>query len=262
MVIKRKKRGLIQTEGICKSFNKIIALHNINIELFKGEIIGLVGDNGAGKSTLIKIFSGVYRPDNGKIYFNGKLIQLKSVRDARLLGIETMYQDHSVVPDLPVAQNIFLAREIFRKFGSYKGKVLIKLVQAKLMEEKSKRILEKIGLSRIDPSSIVRDLSGGERQAVAYARSKLVKAKLLLLDEPTTHLSLKETYRFLKYVKQSKKAGVSSIFVTHVLSTIYPICDRFVCLYRGRKIADVKKEDITQAELARLITEGKSADTK
>ena len=252
-------KELLRVEGITKSFGKIVALSNVSTSIYNNEIVGLVGDNGAGKSTLIKIISGVYGPNKGKIYYKGKLVQLKSVQDAMRLGIETIYQDHSVVPSLTVSQNIYLAREIYRKIPLFRG-ISIKFKDTKKMNEESKLLLEMIGIN-ISPTSMVEDLSGGERQSVAFSRTRIGRIELLLLDEPTASLSIGESERVINYIIESKKE-ISSVFVTHNPYLMFPVCDRFVVLSKGRKIADVKKENITQQELIKLITKGKTDNTE
>ena len=238
---------LVKMVNIHKWFGKVHALKGVDFEVWKGEIVGLVGDNGAGKSTLIKILSGVYQPDKGEIYFEGKKVKIPSPAFARALGIETVYQDQALVPYMDVMRNVFMGREICKKLG---------FLDLKAMEEKSMEALRNLGLRIRSPRALVALLSGGEREGVAIARAMFFKAKLVILDEPTVALSIKEAQKVLEFVKQLKDQGISCIFISHNLYHVYPVADRFVVLSRGRKVADVKKEQTSIEELAEIIVSG------
>jgi len=242
---------LVNMIKISKRFGAIKALDKVDFSVNRQEIVGLVGDNGAGKSTLIKILSGVYSPDEGEIYFEGKRVTFKSPLDAKRFGIETVYQDLALAEHLNVWRNFFLNREITKKVG------LIKLLDHKTMRDKTKEALRRfeILLDSIDkPVSL---LSGGERQTVSVARSFYFGAKLLILDEPVAALSIKETLKVLDAIKRIKEQGLSVIFITHNLYHIYPVADRIVVLSRGRKIADIPKHETTIEEISELIVKGK-----
>jgi simple sugar transport system ATP-binding protein len=184
--------------GIVKRFGPVLALDGVDFRVGRGEVVGLVGDNGAGKSTLAKIMVGYYRPDAGEIYFEGRRVVFRSPADARRLGIEIVYQDMALVPYMSVYRNIFLNRELARGFGPFKvlDKARMRRIAAKLLED--------LGIARRDPDVEVGVLSGGERQSIAIARAVYFGAKLIILDEPTSALSVKETERVLGYVASLK----------------------------------------------------------
>lgn len=224
----------VKMVNIHKWFGKVYALKGVDFGVRRGEVVGLVGDNGAGKSTLIKILSGVYKPDRGEIYIEGRKVNFSSPADARRLGIETVYQDQALVPNLSIARNIFMGREITTRFG---------FLNVDEMAQESKRALESIGLHIRTSAELVGVLSGGERQGVAIARALYFKAKLVILDEPTAALSIKETRKVLDFVKRLKDEGISVIFITHNLYHVYEVADRFVVLFRGSKVADVSRSE-------------------
>ncbi|MCM8792777.1 MAG: ATP-binding cassette domain-containing protein [Candidatus Omnitrophica bacterium] len=239
-----ENRELINMINIHKWFGALHVLKGVNFTVRCKEVVGLVGDNGAGKSTLIKILSGYHKPDEGEIWFNGRRVIFNSPKEARMLGIETVYQDQALAPHLTVARNVFLGREVVRSMG---------FVDAKKIKEESMKALEKIGLNLRSSDLLINFLSGGERQGVALARALYFGARLIVLDEPTASLSIKECQKVLEFVKSVRDAGLSVIFVTHNLYHVCPIADRFVVLSRGEKIADVKKEETSIEELTKLI---------
>lgn len=241
-----RENPLIEMKGISKKFGKVGALNRVDFTINYDEVVGLVGDNGAGKSTLIKILSGIYQQDEGKIYKEGREVILLSRKDSMDLGIETIYQDAALVDQMSILRNMFLGREITFFFG---------FLDKKSMGKKSLEVLNKsIGIAGIkSPDQVVGQLSGGQKQAVATARAIYFKTKILLLDEPTSALSIKESQKILKYVQQLKEEGISSVFVTHNLYHVYPVADRFVVLSRGRKIKDVRKRNTSIEELSKII---------
>ena len=238
---------LVRMVNIHKWFGKVYALKGVDFTVNKAEVVGLVGDNGAGKSTLIKILSGVYKPDRGEIYFEGRRVSFASPADARRLGIETVYQDQALAPDLSILRNIFMGRELTTSFG---------FLDLRKMMIESRKALETLGLRVRSPTETVGILSGGERQGVAIARALYFKAKLVILDEPTAALSIKETQKVLDFVKRLKEEGISVIFITHNLYHVYEVADRFVVLFRGTKVADVPKSQTSIDMLSELITTG------
>ncbi|HDD39660.1 MAG TPA: sugar ABC transporter ATP-binding protein [Nitrososphaeria archaeon] len=238
---------LVRMVNIHKWFGKVYALKGVDFTVNKAEVVGLVGDNGAGKSTLIKILSGVYKPDRGEIYFEGRRVSFASPADARRLGIETVYQDQALAPDLSILRNIFMGRELTTSFG---------FLDLRKMMIESRKALETLGLHVRSPTETVGILSGGERQGVAIARALYFKAKLVILDEPTAALSIKETQKVLDFVKRLKEEGISVIFITHNLYHVYEVADRFVVLFRGTKVADVPKSQTSIDMLSELITTG------
>uniref|UniRef100_A0A7V4N3T3 Sugar ABC transporter ATP-binding protein n=1 Tax=Thermodesulfobacterium geofontis TaxID=1295609 RepID=A0A7V4N3T3_9BACT len=240
--------NLVKMVDIHKWFGKVYALKGVDFSVNRGEIVGLVGDNGAGKSTLIKILSGIYPPDKGRIYFEGKEVKFSSPRDAMKIGIEVIHQELTVAPLMSIARNIFMGREIEKHIGP------IKLLDLKRMRDESLRALNKIGLFMRDVDTIIENLSGGERQGVAIARAMYFKTKLLILDEPTNNLSVKESAKVLEFIKELKNEGISCVFITHNLYHVYPIADRIVVLSHGKKVGDFKKEETSIENITQIIT--------
>jgi simple sugar transport system ATP-binding protein len=239
---------LYRLQGISKSFGRVEALRNVDIDVYKGEIIGLVGDNGAGKSTLIKILSGIYLPDSGRIECAGQQKHITSYRDSQALGIATIYQDRALVDSVSIYRNVFMGNEIISPLG-FMGKRKMKEITRRLLRESIS-----IGLS--DPDQPVGELSGGQKQAVAIVRAIHFKARLLLLDEPTNALSVKESQQVMAFVKGLRDEGISSIFVTHNLFHVHSIADRFVILNRGIKVGDYRKSEISIEKLEEIIVAG------
>jgi len=232
---------------IHKWFGGVHALKGVNFSVGKGEVVGLVGDNGAGKSTLIKILSGYYNPDRGKIIFEGKEVRFKSPADARRLGIETVYQDQALCPNLNVPHNIFLGRERIKKLG---------FLNRKEMFAESAKLLTRLGLNLKSLDVPVEFLSGGEKQCVAIARSLYFNAKLVIMDEPTSALSLRECQKVLEFIGKLKENNVSVVVISHNLYHVFPVADRIVVLSKGRKIADIPKDQTSMDEVAQLIVSG------
>ena len=242
---------VIEMDSVSKSFFETIALDNVNFNVVKGEVHGLVGENGAGKSTLIKILSGAHAPDTGQIYFEGNEVKFKSTKQAMNLGIETIYQYSALIPQMSIARNIFIGREQTNfSLGS------IGLMKSKTMDKAAMDALNDVELHLRSPDTPVNQLSGGERQGVVIARAMYFKSKVLILDEPTNHLSVKETNKVLRFVEGLKKQGVTSIFITHNLSHVYPIADHLCVMARGEKIADLAKENTSIDELTDLLVNG------
>ena len=241
---------LLRVVNVKKRFGRVEALKGVSFNMNKGEVVGLVGDNGAGKSTLAKIMIGYLRPDEGEIYFEGKKVRWSSPLEARSAGIEMVYQDLALVDVMSVARNFFLGRE------PVKGKGL-QLLDFKRMNEECMRTLSDIGIKIRSPHVMVSSLSGGERQAVAVARAVYFKAKLVILDEPTANLSVREALRVLELVKELKARGISSIFITHNIYHVYEVADKFVILDKGSKIAEYYKEGVTPQEIIETIKYGK-----
>jgi len=240
--------ALYRLQGICKSFGRVEALRDVDIDVQKGEIIGLVGDNGAGKSTLIKILSGIYPPDRGRIFSAGVQKHIASYRDSQALGIATIYQDRALVDSVSIYRNIFMGNEMVWPFG---------FMAKRRMRDITRRLLrESISIGLTDPDQTVGELSGGQKQAVAIVRAIHFKARLLLLDEPTNALSVKESQQVMAFVKGLRDEGISSIFVTHNLFHVHSIADRFVILNRGVKVGDYRKSEISIEKLEEIIVAG------
>ena len=241
----------IRMEGIEKYFGNVAALRGINLEVGKDEVIGLIGDNGAGKSTLIKIITGVFPPSSGEMYLRDQRVSFSgySVREAHKRGIETVYQDKSLGEKQALWRNFFIGREITLPFGFIDVKKEKKIAQGIMVDT--------IGFrgKGITVEARVSKLSGGERQGVAIGRAMHFEADLIILDEPTVALSLKEVRKVLSFVQKIKEAGKACIYITHDLQDVYQISDRFVVLDRGEIVASITKNEISLKELDTFLLE-------
>lgn len=233
---------LLELKNIVKRYGGFVALNRMSFYIAQNEVIGLLGDNGAGKSTLVKMMSGINPPTSGEIYVNGKQTALNSRADSEAAGIETIYQDIALVDSMPITRNIFMGREVTNRWGFMKHKE---------MEQTAIDILgSAVQISGIDdPEKEVGFLSGGQKQAVAIARAVHFKRNILLLDEPTSALSVRETEHLLAYVRDLKKEGTSSVLVTHNIYHAFQVCDRFVVMSHGAKVFEAKKADTTIEEV-------------
>ena len=239
---------LISATGLEKWYGSVKALSDVSFDISHNQVVGLVGDNGAGKSTLIKILSGAHRPDRGQLYMDGQPVRFKSTKDAMAKGIETIYQQSATVPQLSISRNIFVGREPLKfRIGPFG------ILDTKKMARDSVEAIDDVGLRLRAPTTPVEELSGGELQGVVIARALHFKTRVLILDEPTNHLSVKETNKVLKFTEDLKHQGVTSIFISHNLHHVYPIADQIMVMARGEKIADLKKEDTSIAELTDMI---------
>jgi ABC-type sugar transport system ATPase subunit len=227
-----------ELRDISKRFGGVVALDRVNLAIRAGEVIGLVGDNGAGKSTLIKILSGAYSPDRGEIFFEGDLVHIRSPRSSKELGVETVYQDLALVDTLDVPGNIFLGREIV-KFGFGPLRVLDK----SRMAREAINILQRLGISLETLRTEVGLLSGGQRQSVAISRAIFTEPKLVILDEPTAALAVKEVEHVLELVHNLRDHHIGLIFISHVLQEVFAVADRIVVLRKGRKVADLNTQE-------------------
>lgn len=233
---------LFEARNICKSYGSFVALDNMNFHIGANEVVGLLGDNGAGKSTLIKLISGINPPTSGEIYVKGERRNFNSRADSEAAGIETIYQDIALVDSMSITRNIFMGREIVNRFGFMK--------HAKMQETAVDILGSAVQISGIDdPGKDVGFLSGGQKQAVAIARAVHFKRNILLLDEPTSALSVRETEHLLAYVRDLKREGTSSVLVTHNLYHAYMVCDRFVVMSHGTKVFEADKAKTSIEEL-------------
>jgi len=246
---------ILQVNDVRKSFGRVEALKGVSFDVFPGEVVGLLGDNGAGKSTLIKLIMGIYRPDSGKIIFKGKEVRFLSPSETRALGIEAVPQGGAVVQFMDITRNFFLGRERQRRLLGF-----FKVLDLRRMEEDAAKLVREVGVGVRSPRERVSVLSGGERQAVSIGRVLYFQSSLVLLDEPTLNLSVKETDKLLKSIVEMKKRGVGVIFVTHNVYHVYPIGDKFVILNRGEMLGVYKKEEVTAEEIIEMIRTGKSKD--
>ena len=239
--------SLLKLEKIEKSFGTIHALKDVSLTLERGSVLGIVGDNGAGKSTLMKILSGAEIPDNGKIFFEDKEVEINSPRDARDMGIEMVYQDLSLCDTINVAKNIFLGKEPVKEFLGFK------FIDEKLIHKKAEEILTRFGINLPSTYALVKKLSGGQRQTVAISRTILFNPKILILDEPTAALAVKEVGKVLELIKLLKSHGVAIILISHRLQDIIEVSDKIVVLYEGQNIAERDKNETNLVELIQLI---------
>ena len=245
------KEPLLRLVNISKNFGAVRALDKVSLELYSGEVLGLVGDNGAGKSTLIKIISGVYQPDEGEIFFQEEKINILDPAHAKSLGIETVYQDLALALKMNVSENIFLGKEYLKKFLG----TPIKILDKKRMELETISLIRKLQLD-FNPRSKVENLSGGQRQATAIAKSVFWEAKLIIMDEPTAALGIPEVARVRQIISDLKDQGVSIILISHNLEDIFSVADRVVILRRGRKVGDCVIRETTHEEIVRLMVAG------
>jgi simple sugar transport system ATP-binding protein len=240
---------LLKLNAITKSFGPVRALTEVSLTVGKTEVLGLIGDNGAGKSTLVKILSGVFPPDAGTMSFQGRDISFRDYRavKSRLMGIETVHQDKSLGEKQPLWRNVFVGRHLRHPLG------FIRVGEEK--KETIRLLHDVVGLpaESLDPDSPASVLSGGERQGLAIARAMYFQSRLVILDEPTTALSLRETAKVLGFIRKIHEAGNACIFISHNIAQVYAVAERFVILDRGRVAADVEKCRIDEAGLTDLL---------
>lgn len=249
--------AIIEVIDVHKHFGGTYASRGVSFELYRGEVLALAGDNGAGKSTLIKMISGVHTPDQGRILFQGQSIGGRNPREVRELGIETIYQDLALADNLDVGVNLFLGRErMTRAFG------FLPVLDRRGMREEALKALRDLGIEINDPSATVRDLSGGQRQAIAISRAVYWKAQVLVMDEPTAALGVPEQREVMELIQRLKGQGVAIILISHNLSDIFAISDRIVVLERGRKAGERITSETNGDEIVRLMMGGKEALTK
>jgi len=240
--------SVVYMEKIVRRFGTITALNGVDFTVGRREVVGLLGDNGAGKSTLIKVLTGVHPPTSGQIYFEGKPVRISSPAEARALGIETCYQDLALVNLMSITRNFFLGREMVRKIGP------IHWLDMRGMHDQARSALKHIGIDIRSPREKVGKLSGGERQSIAIGRARHFGAKLLILDEPTSALSVGETHKVLTYTLNAKERGLSVIFITHNVGHVYQVADRFAVLRCGDLVGTYTKDEVTEQDIADLIT--------
>lgn len=240
---------MLEVRGLTKRFGGLVAVDKMDMEVYPGEVVGLLGDNGAGKSTLIKMVSGVYHPDEGRIFFQDKEVKMISPMDALELGIETLYQDLALAENLDAYSNIFLGREKTKPFLGF-----IKVLDHDFMREESKKVLNRLEIEIPSLHNQIKTLSGGQRQAVAICRSIYWNAKLLIMDEPTAALGVHEQSKVLDLVRLLRSHNIPIIIISHQLYDIFSVTDRLVIMRRGKKVAERITKDTTPEEVVGLIT--------
>jgi simple sugar transport system ATP-binding protein len=241
---------LLELRDVTKRFGSVDALRGVSIELYPGDVHCLLGDNGAGKSTLIKVMSGVHQQSTGELFIDGEQTLFGGPRDAMAQGIATVFQDLAMAPLMSITRNFFLGREPKTGWGPVK-RIDTKKANAIAYEE-----VVKTGVNVRDTAQLVGTLSGGERQAVAIARAVYFGARVLILDEPTSALGVKEAGVVLRYIMQARARGVAVVFITHNVHHAYPVGDRFTILNRGASYGTFRKEDATREEVLGMMAGG------
>jgi len=241
---------ILSLRGIEKSFGPVQVLKGVNFDAYPGQVTALVGDNGAGKSTLIKCVAGIYNIDNGDYFYEGNKVHVSGPRDATALGIEIVYQDLALCDNLDIVHNMFLGREV--KKGITLNESEMESLARKTLDGLSVRTVKSI-------RQTVSSLSGGQRQTVAIARAVLWNSKVVILDEPTAALGVAQTEQVLNLVRRLADNGLAVILISHNLNDIFQVADNIAALYLGNMAAQVKKNDVTHAQVVQLITTGKAA---
>jgi simple sugar transport system ATP-binding protein len=236
--------AVLELENIAKHFGAIQALTGVSLKLEPGEVVGLVGDNGAGKSTLVKIIAGNFPASEGTMRIAGQPVQLHSPADARRHGIEIVYQDLALADNLTAAANIYLGREKLNAFGLLDYAAMYKRAGELFAELKSET----------RPRDVVRRMSGGQRQAVAIARTRLSDPKIVLMDEPTAAISVRQVAEVLNLIRRLKDQGIAVVLISHRIPDVFAVCDRLIVLRRGNKVADKRVADSSPQEVTGLIT--------
>ena len=239
--------ALLELKAVSKHFGAIEALAGIDFHLEPGQIVGLMGDNGAGKSTIVKIIAGNFPPSAGEMTLEGKLVHFHKPVEARAAGIEVVYQDLALCNNLSASANVFLGREKMRRFGPFQ------LLADRAMNERSRVLFAELK-SETRPADAVRSMSGGQRQAVAIARTHLSKAKIVLMDEPTAAISVRQVAEVLDLLRRLRDQGIAIVLISHRMPDVFTVADRIVVLRRGHKVADKPIHESSPEEVTGLIT--------
>ena len=239
--------ALLEVRNVSKSFGAIHAVNDISLSIEPGEVVGLMGDNGAGKSTLVKLIAGNFPPTDGEVLVDGEVCHFHKPIQARAKGIEVVYQDLALADNLTAAQNVFLGRELNK--GIWPFRVLDK----QAMIDRSAELFDELK-SETRPRDLVRKMSGGQRQAVAIARTRLSNAKLVLMDEPTAAISVRQVAQVLELIRRLKHQGVAVILISHRMPDVFAVSDRIIVMRRGAKVADKATASTSPEEITGLIT--------
>jgi len=253
-------RVIYQARGLVKVFGRVVALDSCDIDLHEGEVLAVIGDNGAGKSSLIKCLSGAVIPDEGRMTLEGRPVQFKRPQDAQAAGIETVYQTLAVSPALDIASNMYLGREVRRKgvLGS-----VFRMMDTKAMRSDTKASVQKLGIETIqNVGQAVETLSGGQRQAVAVARAAAFGSKVIILDEPTAALGVRESAQVLKMVRDLRDQGMSIILISHNMPHVFEVADRIHVQRLGRRAAAISPQTHTMSEAVAIMTGALPGDVK
>ena len=238
---------LVQFRSISKTFGGVHAVENVSLDLMPGEVLGLLGHNGAGKSTLIKILSGVFPADHGEIFMAGRLVTIRSTRDAKALGIETIYQTLALSENLDSVANLFLGREITSRLG---------FMNEEAMEEDARKTLGRMKLRLPSLTNLVASLSGGQRQAVAIARAVHFNARVLIMDEPTAALGPEETRKVGELIRELANQGIGIILISHDIHDVFDLADRLAVMKNGRMVGVVPAAEVDQDQVLAMIIAG------
>jgi simple sugar transport system ATP-binding protein len=239
--------AILELTRISKNFGAIQALIDVSLSLNPGEVVGLMGDNGAGKSTLVKIVAGNYPPSNGTIRMLGRPVQFHKPADARKEGVEIVYQDLALCDNLTAAENVYLGRELTRGFGPFR------VLDYRAMFSRAGELFAELK-SETRPRDLVRKMSGGQRQAVAIARTRLSEPKIVLMDEPTAAISVRQVTEVLNLIRKLRDRGIAVVLISHRMPDVFAVADRIVVLRRGEKVADKRIADSSPEEVTGLIT--------
>nr|WP_210415255.1 ATP-binding cassette domain-containing protein [Corynebacterium sp. sy039] len=244
--------AIIELTEITKSYGTFDALQGVNLSVSTGSVVCVLGDNGAGKSTLIKVLAGLHKPTSGEIFIDGESVSFSSPRDALAQGIATVYQDLAVVSDMSVWRNFFLGQELSTRFGALRSKEMKKITSEQL---------KNMGVDIPDVETPISSLSGGQRQVVAIARAIYFGARVIVLDEPTAALGVKQSGMVLKFIAAARDRGIGVVLITHNPHHAYLVGDQFTILNLGRQILDKPKQEITLAELTQMMAGGQELET-
>ena len=239
------RRPLLRLEGVGKSFGAVRALHNVDFEVYPGEVVGLVGDNGAGKSTLVKIISGVLTADMGQVFVEEQPVVVNSPQAASHLGIETVYQDLALCDNLDVVSNLFLGHEQRTGLG---------FIGETEMEKRSLAVLHTLDVKLPSARALVSELSGGQRQSIAVAKTILRQAKVIVLDEPTAALGVAQTRQVLNLIKRLREQGLGVVVISHNMVDVFDVADRIIVLRLGQRVATFDIQDVSSNQVIAAIT--------
>jgi simple sugar transport system ATP-binding protein len=238
---------LLEVRNVSKSFGAIHALNDVSFSIAPGEVVGLMGDNGAGKSTMVKLVAGNFPPTSGQVLVDGEECHFHKPIEARAKGIEVVYQDLALSDNLTAAENVFLGREVTRGIWPFR------VLDRQSMIDKSGELFGELK-SETRPRDLVKKMSGGQRQAVAIARTRLANAKLVLMDEPTAAISVRQVAEVLELIRRLKANKVAVVLISHRMPDVFAVCDRILVLRRGTKVADVRTVDTSPEHITGLIT--------
>ena len=254
------KSAVLQAKGITKTFGRVVALDGADLELFPGEVLAVIGDNGAGKSTLIKCLSGAETPDTGSIEIDGQAVSLKRPQDGREAGIETVYQTLAVSPALDISSNLYLGREI-RKKGP--AGLIFRMLDTSGMKKQAKEHISALGIGTIqNMGQAVETLSGGQRQAVAVARAAAFGQRLIIMDEPTAALGVRESNQVLKLIESLRERGMPVILISHNMPQVFEVADRIQVMRLGKRAAVVTPKTHDMKDAVAIMTGAAKVDEK